>query len=859
MRKLVRPFIALVSRLAPGAARREFRAEWDAELATDPSLARALGALPDAWCLFRQQWSLDMLSQDIRYGVRLLARRPAYTAIVVLTLAIGIGATTAVFSVINGVLLRPLPYPDDARLAVVWENDRLNLKPRYPVAPANYDDWRTGTHAFQHLAAYVEGGGRLSPAGADAFHVNVTAATTNFFDTLQVRPLLGRTFTAEESVPPRHRVLVLAYRTWQSRFASDPEVIGRTIQLNEVPYRIIGVMPRGFAFPTRDVDGWRAMAITPDFLKTRAQHFLTVIGRLQPAATLDDGRRDLESIAQAAQRAHPDTNDQRGTTLASLADAIEGDVRQPMYLIFAAVALLLLIGVVNVANLMLVEAAARRREMALRSALGADRLRIVRQLVVEGLLLAAIGGGLGLALAAAGTRGLGRVAADYVPRLHEVAIDWRVLAFAAAASIAAGVCFALAPALAASRTNVQHDLRDGGRGTVGGSRGLRGLLVFVEFAAAVVLVIGAGLVLKSFWRLVNVAPGFSTTSVLTADIGLPSRYRDDPVINQFYDDFLARVRAIPGVAAAGVVNNLPVSGNGWTAWLTIENAPRPSGEPPEVGYRTASAGYFAAMQIPILEGRGIGDGDTAAAPKVVVINRALADRFFPGGRAVGTRVRLGPNPKAPWWTIVGIAGNVRHIGPETEPTPEAFMPAAQEVNDDLTLAVRMSGNPDAIARAVRDASRSVDPAVTLWRMRTVADVMDEHLAPRRLAMWLIAGFGAIALALALLGIYGVMSCTVSERVPEIGVRLALGANPAGILRMVVRDGMRLAIPGLMAGAVAAAAVTRVARALLFDVSPTDPATFAAVAASITVVALLACYLPARRASRVDPLVAIRAE
>ena len=530
-----------------------------------------------------------------------------------------------------------------------------------------------------------------------------------------------------------------------------------------------------------------------------------------------------------------------------------------MYLLSAAVALLLLIGVVNVANLMLVEAGSRRREMAVRSALGADRLRIVRQLLVEGLLLALAGGALGVGCAAAGTRMLQQVATSYIPRIGEIGINPRVLAFAALVSIAAGVFFALAPASAASRADVQHDLRDGGRGAVGRSRRLRGALVFVEFAAAVVLVIGAGLVLKSFWRLVNVAPGFATSSVLTADVGLPSRYQDNAVITQFYTDLLARVGAIPGVRAAGVVNNLPVSGSAWTAWLTIENAPRPSGEPPEVGYRTASAGYFSAMQIPILEGRGLADTDSADSLKVLVINRALADHFFRNGGAIGTRVRIGPNPKAAWRTIVGIAGNVRHSGPESAPAPEVFMPTAQDVDGDMTLAIRTDGDPTAVAQSVRDVVRSIDPSVTLWRVRTMDDLVSEHLSPRRLSMLLIAGFAGVALGLALLGIYGVMSYTVNERVPEIGVRLALGAAPGGILRMVVRDGLRLALPGLLAGAAIALAVTRVAGALLFEVSPTDPATFAAVAIAITAVAVLACWIPGWRASRIDPISAIRTE
>ncbi|MEO6238038.1 MAG: ABC transporter permease [Vicinamibacterales bacterium] len=870
MRDLLTRLIAIVSRLVPAYGRRDFRAEWDAELGAawagcaDRSAAarlriarQALGSIPDALFLFRQQWSPGMLLQDLRYGLRILLRRRGYSTIVVLTLAVGVGATTAMFSVVNAVLLRPLPFPQPGQLVEVWENDRVNLKPRYPVAPANYEDWRTWTKAFDHLAAYVEGGGTL--AAGEPFHASIAAVTSNFFDTIKVRPLLGRTFTPDEAVPPRHRVLVLSFSAWQSHFNGDAAVIGRTVQFNDTPHLIVGVMPRGFAYPSRGLDGWRPMAITSQFLQTRALHFLSVVGRIAPTATIEQARTELEAAAVAAQRAHPDTNDQRGTTTLPLAESIEGSVRRPIYLLGGAVGLLLLIAVVNVANLMLVESTARRRELAVRSALGADRFRIVRQLLVEGLLLAACGGILGIALAAVATRGIAVAAAEFIPRIDEVAIDWRVLAFGVLVSLAAGVCFAVVPAAIASRANVQQGLRDAARGAVGGPHRLRKALVLVEFSAAVVLVIGAALVLKSFWRLVNVAPGFATQTVLSADVDLPSRYEADPPIAQFYADLLARVSVLPGVRAAGIVNNLPVTGNAWTAWLTIEHAPRSAGEPPEVGYRTASPGYFATMQIPLLEGRGLQDSDTATAQKVLVVNRALADRFFAGGNALGARVRIGPNPNAPWRMVIGIAGNVRHGGPASEPVPEVFLPASQDVNGGMTLVVRTDEDPDAIVPSLRTLVRSVDEGVTLWRVRSVADVVGAQLAAPRLAMYLVLGFGAVALGLALLGIYGVMSCAVSERVPEIGVRLALGAAPGGILRMVVGDGLRLALPGLIAGSAIAAASSRLARALLFEVSPTDPAIFAAVIAAIAVVAAFACYLPARRAAGVDPLTAIRVE
>ena len=798
-----------------------------------------------------------MLIQDVRYAVRVLLQRRAYTALVVLTLAVGIGATTAVFSAIDAVLLRPLPYRNPSRLVQIFENDRVNHKPRYPVAPANWEDWRAGTHAFEHVSAFSDGGGSLS-AGAEPFHASVPVVTSDFFEMLGVPPHLGRTFIAADGVPPHHRVLVLSDRAWRNHFGRDPQVIGRMVKFNGSDYQIVGLMPAGFAFPARDVDAWRPVAETPDLLKTRAVHFLSVIARIRDDMSLQQAAADLESVAVADQQRYPATNDQRGTTMVPLSEAVAGDARLPMLLIGAAVALLLAIGAVNVANLTLVEATARRREIAVRAALGANRLRIVRQLLVEGLLLACGGGLLGLAIARIAVHAFARLAVDYVPRIDHVSVDGRVLAFAAIVSLGTGVLFGLVPALAASRPDVQQELREGARGTVRGSRGIRSVLVVVEFAAAVVLVIGAGLVARSFWNVLRVQPGFATSHVLTASVELPPRDADDARVAQFYDRVMARLLARPGVRAIGIVNNLPVSGNAWTSWLTIEDAPPPAGEPPEVGYRTASPGYFAALEIPVIEGRGISGSDNAGALKVAVVNHALVQRFFANGHAIGSRLRLGPNPKAPWRTIVGVVGDVHHDGAYSPVDAEAFLPAAQDVNGDMQLAVRVDGEPSALVGAVREAVHEVDPTVTVWQFRTMDDIVDEHLAPRRLAMVVIEGFAVLALALALVGIYGVLSYTVSQRVPEIGVRMALGAQRTEILRHTIRDGLRLAVPGVAIGLAIAVAASRLISAVLFDVSPTDPLAYAVLSAGVLVVAALACYLPARRASRVDPLTAIRA-
>jgi putative ABC transport system permease protein len=857
MPNLSRRFVAVVSRLAPGWARREFRAEWDAELATDPSLRRALGALPDAWYLFRQHWSLDMLVHDVRYALRLMRQRPWYTALIVATLGIGIGAATAMFSTIHGVLLRPLPFRDPSRLVMIWENDRLNGKPRYPIAPANFDDWRKGTETLASIAGWIPQEGTLRDGG-EPVHVQSAVVTTNFLDTLGVAPMLGRGFTADDRPPAQH-VLILSHAAWMAHFGGDRSVIDRPIDFGGTRYRIVGVMPPGFEFPDRTIDVWRPLADRPEFMATRAQHFMFAIGRLAAGRSLAQAGQDLARIANEAQKKYPATNEQRGTTMAALKEAMIGDVRAPMYYLGAAVALLLLIACANIANLLLAQASARRREIAVRAALGAGRARIVRQLLVEGLLLAVISGAAGVAVAWRATQVIARIAVDYVPRVGTIDVDPAVLLFAAALSMLTGLVFTLVPALRASRPDVQRDLRDAGRGATTQGRRLRDALVVAEFAAAVVLVAGGALLLESFWRVLRVNSGFTAAQVVSVDPELPeARYQTDAAIAQFYADLVARLTAIPGVRAAAAINNVPLGGQAWTSWLTIENRPRSSGEPPEVGYRSASPGYLAAMQIPLLQGRWIADSDTATALRVVVVNQALADRYFPSGDAVGSRIRLGPNPKAPWKTIVGVVGNVRHDGPEAEPAPEAFESFAQDALE-ATVVVRSDLDRAATVAAVRGAVATLDPAVVVARVRWLDTMMDEHLAPRRLSMLVVEGFAAVALGLALLGIYGVVSYTVAQRVPEIGVRIALGAAPAAIHRMILSDGLRLALPGLFIGACVALIVARMARSVLFGIGPDDPATFAAVTALMLSVAALACYLPARRAARIDPVMAIRNE
>lgn len=797
-----------------------------------------------------------MLLQDLRYALRLMRQRVGYTAIVIATLAIGIGANTAMFSAVHAVLLRPLPYKDPSQLVQISETDAAGVS---IVAPANFQDWRSDSHAFTSLAAYMPSDGTIAAAGAEPFHGQITVVSPSLFDVLKAAPALGRRLESSDANPSGPHVVVLSAKAWSTHFGTDRDIIGRTVQIDGTSYAVIGVMPAGFAFPDPKVDGWCPWRPTAAMLTNRAQHFLRVIGRISPSVTLAQARADLERVALLDEQRYPTTNARRGVAVVPLRDSIVGDVSRPMYFLAAAVLLLLLIGCANVANLMLVQGASRRREMAIRLAVGADRFRIVRQLLIEGLLLSIASGIVGVVLAAWTTKALARIAVDYVPRIADVRMDPVVLTFAVALSLATGLVFTLAPAIRASRGDVQKDLRDGARTTMASGRALRTVLVVLEFAAAVILVVGATLLLESFWRLVNVQPGFATSHVLSAQIDLPGdRYGTDAAVNHFYSALIQRLSAMPDVQAAAAVNNLPLSDENWSTWFRIENRPASPGEPPEVGLRAATPGYLSAMQIPLLKGRWLADTDTPASLRVLVINKALEERFFPNGGAIGTRVRLGPNPRSPWRTIVGVIGNVHHLGPDVPTDPEEFEPMSQDAMAG-PLVVRTTADSAAIAAAVRGISRSIDPTVVVWRMQWMDTLLDQHLAPRRLSMLLVEGFATAALGLALLGIYGVMSYTVSQRTREIGVRMALGARPGAIHAMVVRDGMRLALAGLVLGAAAAVIVSRLAQNLLFDVSPTDPLAFAVTVIGVLGVAFLACYLPARRAARVDPLIAMRAE
>jgi putative ABC transport system permease protein len=875
---ILRVALALIraaSFVAPAADREEFVDEWTAEVrcrlggptrpgASDAraqlgTLGMATGAIADAIALRTQGVRMDTLLQDLRYAARTMIRRRGFTALIVATLALGLGANTAVFSVIDSILLRPLPYADPGTLVIVWENDRLNRRERYPVAPANYLDWRDEQRSFSAIGAWMSSSMDLTGAG-EPVRIPGLVTTASVFEALGVRPAMGRTLTAGDEREGMHRVAVISHGAWERRFGSDPRIIGRSIQLSGAAYEIVGVMPRGFVLPDREAELWRPLVMNPQTARLRAVHFLTVVARLAPGASLERARSEMNAIAKRQQERHPDTNAQRDVTINPMHDEVVGTIDRPLYVLGAAVALILLIGCANVANLLLARASAREREMAVRAALGAPRARLVRQLLTEGLLMSAAAGGIGVLVAVWTTRALVRLEPAGVPRIEQVGVDLRTLAFAGVVSMLTGVVFALAPARRLSRPDVHAKLEDGSRGAGHeyGGRRLRSVLLVGEVAMALVLVIAAGLMLRSFARVSRVNPGFDARHVLTASVTLPMlRYGEDRLTLDFYDRLLDRLRALPGVRAVGAASALPMTGGGATTWVTIEGRPRVGTEPPEVGLRAATPDYFRALGIRTIGGRGILPTDSADGERVIVVNDALVRRFWPGENPVGRRVRIGPNPKAPWRTIVGVVEDVRHESLDQQPTPELYLPFTQESSQRAWVVVKTGGDPLSLAGALRAQLAALDPLLPLSSIATMEQVVGASVSRRRFTMTLLGAFAGIALILALIGIYGVMGYLVSQRTHEIGVRMALGAAPGDVRQLVLGQGLALAATGVAIGIAGALLTTRLMSALLYDLEPTDAATFVTVSLAVLAVSLLACYLPARRASNVDPIAALR--
>jgi putative ABC transport system permease protein len=808
--------------------------------------------------------------QDLRYAFRLLAKTPAFTLVAVVTLALGIGANTAIFSVVNAVLLKPLPYRQPEGLVQFWETNPIKGWTQNVLAPANFFDWQEQSNSFEGMAAYI--GSDTKAAGlsdlqltgnGEPEHVKGLFVTGNLFDVLGAQPALGRTLREEETWEGHSRVVVLSNGLWRRRFAADPAIVGKTISMNGRDVEVVGVMPVGFYFPSSDVElycptGWNKSQMA----QVRRAHFLRAVARLKPGVTLDEARAEMSAIASRLEQQYPATNTQMGVGLGPLKEWIVSDARPALLIFLAAVGLVLLIACANVANLMLVRAASRTREIAIREALGASRIRVIRQLLIESMLLALVGGVVGLLLALWGSDALRSLDPGNIPRLDEVNLDLRVLAFTLALTALTTLIFGLAPALENSKPDLTTSLKEGGqKGIVGSHRGrVRNAFVVSEVALSLVLVIAAGLMVKSFWRLQRVDPGFTPENLLTVNISLPgARYPQGADGIRFYSQLCDRLKSLPGVNSVGATSRLALRGAEWTSDFSIEGRP-PDEYGKEVRHKSITPEYFDAMKIPLIAGRRFEQNDTQDSSPVIIINEALARRHFGDEDAIGRRLSFSrPWEKPLWRTIVGVVKDEKQDGLRVEPLPEIYQPFAENPRSNMTVVIRTGDQPTKIISAVRHEIAALDKDLAPFDMQTGEQVVSGSMERDRFAMVLLAVFAGVAIILAAVGIYGVMSYSVSQRTHEIGVRMALGAQTRDITALIVGDGLKLTLVGLMTGIMSAFGLTRLMTSLLYGVSATDPLTFIEISLWLGAVSLLASYMPARRATKVDPLVSLRYE
>jgi len=813
----------------------------------------AICNLKSAICNMRDFWV------DVRYGLRLLSRAPTFTAVAVLTLALGIGANTAIFSVANKVLWSPLPYADADRL--VYLNERSKKAENISISFPDYFDWKAQSQAFDGMALMHRRAFTLS-GGEQPERLVGAEASWDFFPVLGVRPVLGRTFTREEDRIGADPTVVLSHALWKGTFGGDPNVAGRTLRLDNASYTIVGVMGPDLDLPSRETQLWVPVGLRPDALAAQGRRNhpgMYGVARLKPGVTVEQAAASLETIAQRLEQQYPENAGVRPIVTSLRAELVR-DWSDSLLLLLGAVGLVLLIACANVAHLLLARAAGRRTEMAVRAALGAGRTRLLRQLLAEGLLLAGLGASLGLVFAIWGVDLLAGILPGNVPRLAEARIDRVVLAFTSVISLLGGLIFTLFPAFQGSRLDLQDALKAGGRGALGGGHRLRGALVVGEMALAMTLLIGAGLLLHSLWRVLEADPGFSAERLTTMQISLSeAQYGRRSQVAGFYTALLERTAALPGVEACGVTSTLPISGNlNRTLMVPADRPPPPSNEIPIVEFIGVSSGYFQAMGIPLRSGRWFNERDVETSESVTIVDATLAERFWPGQDAVGRQMRYGGSADSPAITVVGVVGHVKNRGVDADSGMQMYAPYGQTRFNSLALVVRTRADSDPTS-AVRATVRQLDAEVPISNVRAMDQVIGEHNASRQASAMLLGGFAASALLLAAVGLYGVLAYAVAQRTQEIGIRMALGARRADVLGLVLGHGMRLTLAGVVLGWIGSLALARFLGGFLFGVQPVDPATFTLLSAVLAGVAFVACYLPARRAATTDPMVALRYE
>jgi len=801
------------------------------------------------------------LVQDIRYAIRLLLKRPGFAAVAILTLALGIGATTAIFTVVNAVLLSPLPFRDAERLVEV----RIISKngEDFPLPDADFLAWRSENQTSDAIAVYWASRATLTGDGVPE-RIGSAAVTDRFFDVLGARALIGRVFQEGDDKPGAAKLVILSHAFWTRRFRADPGVVGRTVLLGGVSHMVVGVMPAGFRFPLEDIDAWSTLTMNPP--TRRGPYYTTGIARLKPGVGIAELRANLGTVAAGLKRQYPAPEDWTIDAV-PLQDAIVGDVRRILYVLLGAVGFLLLIATANVANLLLARAATREREIAVRGALGAGRRRIVAQLITESVVLAIVSGLVGLLLAAWGAQGLLAMAPQGIPRLDEVRMHVPVFLFALGVASICGVGFGLVPALRASRTPLVETLKDGARGASGTyHRRVQRLLVVAEIALALILSAGAGLMIRSFAELQRVSPGFDPGHLLTFEVSLPSAsYKEDAAVRRFYDALVQKLEAVPGVRSVGLTVSLPPNLLQVTDNFMVDGQVLPPNQSAPVGpVVMASDALFATLGVPLIRGRVFDARDEVGGPPTVIVNDALARKYLPGVDAVGRHLKIGGperpiGPKNPWMEIVGVVGDIKYSGLEAAPEPTYYMPYRQNPWNGQFVVVRTTSDPAALGSAARAAVAALDKDIPVARLRTMDDVMTASVAPPKFRTVLVTIFALVGLLLAAIGIYGVMAYAVSERTHELGVRIALGAERGDVVRLVLGEVLVLAAAGVALGLAGAFATTRLIQSLLFGVTTTDGMTFAGISALMFVTALAASYLPTRRALRVDPMTALRYE